>query len=318
MRYVLIDFMHLVHKCIAMPPLSATVKIGDEVRVVDTIIPTHTIKSIYNYGGRGQFYVGVCLEGGASERKAYFEKGFDGQGLSKSDGYKGNRQKKNNSMYQGADLAVNLMNQGKVSLYRQQGFEADDLIASLVQIIKSVDKTTPIDVITNDSDLLPLVDDQVSVYMRSTLEYTEEGCPSRRLYYQVTPNTWNDYLQHTSAHKDFYIPYNSMLLFKMIRGDKSDNVPATLKGYGGVKYSNLMYEMEEDGVDFPNIFRYGVDFDEVMRPVLTQYFDEHHVDHMKYIYEGIRPRYSNLAIPKQIELGLLQAALTPLKINLMR
>ena len=78
-----------------------------------------------------------------------------------------------------------------------------------------------------------------------------------------------------------------MLLFKMIRGDKSDNVAGACKGYGGKKYSALMEKMQEDGVDFPNVFRYGNDFNEVMKPVLDKYFTEEEVEKMEFIYQGI-------------------------------
>jgi hypothetical protein len=319
MRYVLIDYMHLAHRCIQAEPLSATVNIGGELRVVDTTIPNYTIKNIYNYSSRGSFYTGVFFEGGASERKAYFAKQQGAIGATEGkEGYKGNRNNNKGSFFEGIALTLNLLHNGEVSLYRQEGYEADDLIASMVQKIKSVDKLTPIDIITNDSDLLPFVDEQVSVYMRGTREYAEPGQPARRLYYQVTPETWTEYLSYTSAFRNYIIPYNSMLLFKMIRGDKADNVAGACKGYGGVKYTSLMNRMESDGVDFASIFRYGLDFDEVMRPVLANYFSEAEMDYMKFIYIGISPKYSNLQIPKQIEPGYLQAALNPVKINIVK
>lgn len=347
-RYVIIDYMHLTHRCIQAEPLSATVNIGGELRVVDTTIPNYTIKNVFRYSGQGRFFTAVCLEGGNSERKKYFA---GQQGTASKDGYKGTRDNNKGSFYEGVNLAVNLMHNGQVSLYRMEGLEADDCIASLVQKIKLVDQITPIDIITNDSDLLPLVDDQVSVYMRGNRQHAEPNCPEHRLYYQVTPETWEEYLSYTSAYRNYLIPYNSMLLFKLIRGDKADNITGAVKGFGGVKYSNLMQQMINDGVDFPNIFRYGVDFDKVMRPVLENYFqgniagvaltpemrnlfkdterdavDEEYrndnsitiVDYMKYIYKGISPIYKNLAVPKQIEPGYLQAALNPVKINIIK
>ena len=44
----------------------------------------------------------------------------------------------------------------------KQDYEADDLIGALVRRLKVSEPNTPIDVICNDSDLLPLVDEQVS------------------------------------------------------------------------------------------------------------------------------------------------------------
>ena len=312
-RYVLIDFNHLAHRCMMIDPLTTTVALNGVPTVVDTTIPTTTIKNVYNYGGRGANYTAVCLEGGNNARKKYFaENSPTGEATAYKDG-----RKKNSRLLSGLNLAVELMHEGNVSLYRQEGFEADDCIYSLVQKIKSIDTTTPIDIITNDADMLPLVDYQVSVYMRGSRQFAKEGCPEHRLYYQVTPDTWEDYLSYTSAYKNFTIPYNSMLLFKLIRGDKSDNIPPSVKGFGGVKYSNLMHQMTYDGVDFDDVFRYGVDFDEVLLPVLKEYFpDEKVLNHMRFIYNGINLRYTNLVPPKQIQAGLLQSSLLKLNINL--
>ena len=316
MRYVLIDYMHLAHRCIVAEPLSVTVPINGEIQVVDTTIPNYTVKNIYSYSGRGLFHTGVFFEGGSDFRKKHFAKDGSGDGT----GYKGDRSQQKGSFYTGINLAIQLMMQGKVSLYRAGGYEADDLIFNMIRAIKEKDTSTPIDIITNDSDLLPLVDEQVSVYIRGTREYNEDGCPTRRLYYQVTPRSWDEYLSYASAYKNYTIPYNSMLLFKMIRGDKSDNVAGACKGYGGKKYSALMEKMKEDGVDFPNVFRYGNDFNEVMKPVLDKYFTEEEVEKMEFIYQGIGlrklPEGQSLALPKQIDKGYLQQALDFVKINL--
>ncbi len=316
MRYVLIDYMHLAHRCIVAEPLSVTVPINGEIQVVDTTIPNYTVKNIYSYSGRGLFHTGVFFEGGSDFRKKHFAKDGSGDGS----GYKGDRSQQKGSFYTGINLAIQLMMQGKVSLYRAGGYEADDLIFNMIRAIKEKDTSTPIDIITNDSDLLPLVDEQVSVYIRGTREYNEDGCPTRRLYYQVTPRSWDEYLSYASAYKNYTIPYNSMLLFKMIRGDKSDNVAGACKGYGGKKYSALMEKMQEDGVDFPNVFRYGNDFNEVMKPVLDKYFTEEEVEKMEFIYQGIGlrklPEGQSLALPKQIDKGYLQQALDFVKINL--
>lgn len=319
-RYVIIDYQHLAYRCMVMPELSTTVNINGQMQVVTTTIPSGTIKNIFSYSGRGAFYTAVCFEGSNQWRRDYFSKqpGAKPSVTKGSAGYKSGRQRQGGMFYEGIDLSIRLLHRGQVSLYRSADHEADDCIAALVAKIKSVDDLTPIDIITGDSDMLPLVDDQVSVYMRGSRTFAEEGCPERHLYYQVTPDTWDDYLANTSAYKGYLIPYNSMLLFKMIRGDKTDEVNGATKGYGAVKYSQLMEEMIMDRVEFDRIFRYDVDFDTTIRPTLINYFDEDTVAHMKFIFEGIKPRLLNLEVPKQIDVGILQAALQPVKINLIR
>lgn len=310
-RYVLIDYSHLAHKCINLPALYATVKTEVGVQQVHTTIPNFTIKSVYNYSGKGLHYTGVFFEGGGqSKRKEYFAKeGID---------YKGQRPQKKTAFYTGMELSTQLLVRGKVSCYRAEGYEADDLIVSMVKKIKSYDRETPIDVITNDGDLLPLVDEQVSVYIRAKRDYAEEGCPLRKGYYQVTPESWEDYIGYSSTYRSYNLPYNAMLLYKIIKGDKSDNIPAGVKGYGGVKFTNLINRMKEDGVQFEKVFRYGKDFDNEIKPVLDNYFKEEEVAEMKKIYKGIDMMQVGLKEPKILDLGLLQSALIPYSIHLVR
>lgn len=81
-----------------------------------------------------------------------------------------------------------------------------------------------------------------------------------------------------------------MLLYKLIRGDKSDCIPASVSGYGAVKYSALMDQMSLSGVDFANVFRYDSDFANDIRPILCNYFDDTVLDKMEWVYNGMRLR----------------------------
>lgn len=345
-RIVLVDYQHLSYKTLAAQPLSATVNNGGQIVPVDTTIPNYTIKDIFRMSGRGAYPIGIFFEGGNSLRKAYFEQlsqSFDITDGTKGKGYKGKRNGEGSVFYDGINLTLQLLLQGGVSCFRKGGKEADDLVISMVNLIKSVDSTTPIDVVTGDSDLLPLVDSQVSVYMRGKRQHAEIGSPELRLYFQVTPDTWDEFLSYTSAYKEYTIPYNSMLLFKLIRGDKTDEIPSLigemnkrereerkargLKGkkitenleynnYGPVGYNKKMAEMLEAGVDFENTFKYGVDFDSVIQPVLEPFFTTGEIQCMKAVYEGLNPSFVNLTLPQRIDYGKLQMSLAPLRINL--
>lgn len=314
MRYVIIDYMHLVHRCLNNTPLSTNIILNGLPTTVDTTIPNYTIKNIVRYSGKGAYFTAVCLEGGNNFRKDYF-RGLDKQGMTAKE-YKGTRSGFSTVVSDGVNLAINCLLQGQTSCYRAVGYEADDMIASLVAKIKTVDTKTPIDIITNDSDMLPLVDEQVSVYKRGSRQYAEPGCPEYRLYYQVTPRSFESFLQTTSEYGKFYLPYNSILLYKLIRGDNSDNVPTAVSGYGAVKMSKLVHQMEADGVDFPSVFRYNVNFDEVIQPVLANYFTQDQIDKMKFIYKGINLRVIDVDPMRQLSIGHLQRALLPLSINI--
>lgn len=313
MRFVLVDFNHMAHRYYnSAPHLSSVLMISGVATEVDTTIANYTSKALYRYGGYGDYHMGICLEGGSDFRKEYF-KTSDADG-----GYKAGREKMSSPFKQSMDLAVKMMNMAGFTTYQVKGYEADDLVFTAVQKIKSVNSVIPIDIITNDADLLPLVDEQVSVYMRGTREFNFPNSPTRKLYFQVTPDSWEQYVKGASAFKGFYIPYNAMLLFKLIRGDKSDNIPASLKGYGGKSFSALMRKMEADGVDFAKAFRYGMDFDTDMKPILQVYFSEAELSKLRWTYEGMGLRMfdGNLPAPKQMPLEIMQVEYSKIGINI--
>lgn len=330
-QYVLIDFRHLCYKARNLPKLTITTTIGNQQRVIDTTIASFVVKDIYYKSGRASYPTAVFLEGGREGiptfRKEYFQR-LVNEGTDLTKGYKEGRKGESHAFYHAVNTAEELIKHG-ISVYRVERLEADDLIAAMVRKIKyhMGDTTTPIVILTNDNDMLPLVDDQVSVYIRSPRTYAEPGCIEYKGYYQVTPRTWYDYLEGTSEYGEFYIPYNSMLLYKLIRGDSADAYKGACKGLGKVSYSNLMRQMEQAGVDFENIFRYGNDFDTIMRPVLEQWFKEEEVERMHTLYKGIDMIQSHngvdylhekLRAPLQIDLGVLQKASDALNIRVSR
>lgn len=328
-RFELVDYLHLVYKTIAAPPLSCTLYVDGERRVVDTAIPSFTCKDIWRFSGSGKYNTGVFLEGGAPMRKAYFDgvKNFKDCYLAKKagieytptpktdkDGYKAGRSGLNSIQKMGVNLTVDCLVKGQVSAYQVAGFEADDLIWTAYKQIREAYPDAHIDIFTGDMDMLPLVDEHTSVYMRgnrtwaaplcgqgycqnckeSCASYDDDTCKIRREfknYFEVTPENWDEFIGYRSAFKGFNIPYNAVFLFKMLRGDTSDNVPMVEKGWGGKKWNGVIEKMIADGVDFANLFRYDTPWLDV-GPVLRNYFSEETVAFMQLNAEGIRPRSS--------------------------
>lgn len=305
MKFVLIDFQHLAYKCIAMPQMTALVTRNGVTREEDTTIPTGTIKSVVTYGGKGAYYTGVFLEGGSDRRKAINSE------------YKANRKGQAKTFYEGINLAVELMYGGGVSLYRKKGFEADDLICSMVYKLKNEYPDAEIEVITGDHDLLSLVDEQVSVWMRGTRQFALDKSAERRMYYQVTPHTWDAYMEGTSAFKGYGIPYGGIMLYKMIKGDKADNIEMAVKGYGKVAFSKLILKMRDDGVRFEEIFRNHNDFDTVIRPVLANYFDDTAIEALKENHKLIKMETDiPVTRPNQINFGRLAQEVSKVDMHL--
>ena len=292
MRYVLIDYMPLVYKySVVTAPMSHTTTVNGVVRTFDTTIPSCTIKHIVRCGGYGDYKVAVCFDGGSEFRKQHFAN-CTALNVNTTEPleYKGGRKKLHGTLKEGADITVNLLVQGGVTCYRKYGYEADDYLFTLVQELKEHGVTDPIDIVTVDRDLLPLVDDQVSVYIDSKRQFNDIGSPTLKGYFQVTPRSMEQFCALSSAYKNYKLPYNSILLFKIIKGDKSDNIPMAVKGYGGKAFTKLVDQMITDGVQFDKVFRYGKDFATEMAPILTRYFNEVDLARMEEVYTGLNLR----------------------------
>lgn len=204
MSFVLVDFNHLCHRFFyGAAPLSTTVNIGGMPITVNTTIANYIIKALYRWSQGGKNYIAVCHEGGNLWRKDYFASGSPNS-TDSAFAYKDGRGKLTSSFIEAMNIATNLLTASNISQYRVPGYEADDLIYALISYIEDVyDKQLdplgtgakePIYVITNDADMLPLVSDRVSVYMKGTRTYHEAGALEIKNYFQVTPRSWNDYI----------------------------------------------------------------------------------------------------------------------------
>ena len=314
MRYCIIDFMHLAYKATfsGAPVLTKTINIDGVPTTVQTTVAKFAIRDILKFARYETNFIGVCFDGGSQVRRDYFS-------AISGEVYKGNRKKLNPSFIKQVETTAWLLLRGGVSAYRVEGYEADDLAYSLVRDLKDSGVKEPIDVFTNDNDLLPLVDDQVSVYIRSNRTYASYGCPEYRQYYQVTPDSWDDYISYTSQFKDYIIPYNSMILFKLLKGDKSDCIKGAAKGFGPKGYNSLMGTMLKDEVPFETLFRYDLDYDRDIYPTLSEYLYDDVLDPMRLIYNGLKlRRIADMNPMEKIYIAKLQLAVGALDIQIVK
>lgn len=332
LRFELVDYLPLVYKCMAAPPLSSVVTIDGEQKTVNTVIPNFTCKDIWRFSGNGNHPTGVFFEGGAPLRRAYFnavdnykawlqgvkDGTIDGNvvpepmSADQPDNYKAGRTGLNNMQKYGIRLAEDRLVAGQISCYKVPGYEADDLIWTAYSQLRKKYPDAQIDIFTGDMDMLPMCDEKTSIYMRGNrtwaepmcsseyctgtcdtcAKYKDDSCKIRREfknYFQVTPTTWDEFISYRSAFKGFNIPYNSVYLFKMLRGDTSDNVPMVEKGWGAKKWNAVIDKMIADGIRFDLLFRYDTPWSAV-QPVLLNYFSPEVVALMSFNAEGIRPR----------------------------
>lgn len=257
-RVVIVDFNHMAHIYMNSPHRLSTRKIvnGEEKRI-DTTIQNGAIKAIYRWSNRGVNPTAVCFDSPVPARKVYFSKEFN-MPLNTDKEYKGGRKYMPDSMREAIEMTQDILIKSGVSCYKAHNYEADDLIFACIETAKREYPDLPIDVITNDADLIPLVDDRVSVFLRSRKTTYAESKDIEKLHYvQITPRNYEEIVEDLSAFKKFYIPYNTVLFHKLVRGDSSDKIAGIKKSFPPKVYNNLIENLGDHGIDLSNLFRYG-------------------------------------------------------------
>ena len=132
--------------------------------------------------------------------------------------YKSNRQTPPPELLEQIPVCIEMIEKMGFCSYSQEGYEADDVIASMVRFC--ADKDIFVRVITQDKDLYQLIKDgKVSIYSPiSKNDYNEAGCVEK---YGVKPSQIKDFLA--------------------ICGDSVDNIPG-VKGIGAKGAKNLLDE----------------------------------------------------------------------------
>ncbi|MBN1779299.1 MAG: DNA polymerase I [Candidatus Buchananbacteria bacterium] len=138
--------------------------------------------------------------------------------------YKATRVKQADELYDQIPRIKEVVRAFNIPIYEKQGFEADDIIATLVRD-KNVEKIKSI-IVTGDLDTLQLVDKNTEVYtmykgLSDTITYDTERVKER--YDGLLPE--------------------QMVDFKALKGDPSDNIPG-VKGIGEKGAINLIKEFK--------------------------------------------------------------------------
>lgn len=139
--------------------------------------------------------------------------------------YKATRVKADQDLYDQIPLVYQVVEAFDIPIYTKEGYEADDLIGTVVQKTKEKMETI---VVTGDKDLLQLVDDQkVEVYL------LRKGLSEFELY------------DDAGVRKRFGFGPKYVPDFKALMGDSSDNIPGVsgigqktatqlIEAYGGI------------------------------------------------------------------------------------
>lgn len=258
-RVLIVDFNHLVHTYMnSGHRLSKTVMVNGQPKLIDTTIQNGTIKAIHRWSNGGKYPTAVCFDSPVPSRKAYFAKAFN-MGVESDKAYKAGRSGLSGEAYEAIEMVKDLLISAGISCFKGQNYEADDLIFACVQKAKEDYPDHAIDIVTNDADLLPLVDDQVSVFLRSKkMTWAESKELEKAHYIQVTPKNYQEIVEDLSSYRKFLVPYNSILLHKILRGDSADNISASVKKlFPPKKYNALIDDLQLRGIDLSSLFKYG-------------------------------------------------------------
>lgn len=320
-RVIIVDFNHLAWKYTRgmKQRLSHAVMINGQQEIIDTTIQALSIKSIFRWSNKGINPTAVCFDSPCGCRKAYFtsKRPSNEQGAD----YKAGRTGLSSKVLEAINMTANLLCKGGVSCYKANNYEADDLIFACVLKAKEQYPNLPIDIITGDADLLGLVDDQVNVFIVSRrYTWAENRKLEKRGYIQVTPENFQEKVEEMTDYKNLCVPYNSIILAKLLRGDKSDNIPGH-PDYKPRIYKQLVEIMQENCEDFAGLFRYDVpqrinyykgtqtiipdnelskvpleNIEIVYKEpkaltniinVLGKYIEDEDLEHIRYVYNGI-------------------------------
>ena len=182
-------------------------------------------------------------------------------------GYKGTRTYANPTIRIQRDYAYEVMRDIGFMVQRVEGYEADDVIYTLVNALK--DDYEHIYIHTRDSDLAFLVSDNVTIETVG-----DKGKHIDRYNYPY------------SLKKDWTINYNFYMLHKLCEGDKADNIP----GIGKEWLAHL-----DEVVNDNNVVELG-DLDKCrvhLREVIKRYPSEKNADRILQTFNILCPLLVN-------------------------
>ncbi|PSM51624.1 DNA polymerase I, 5' -- 3' polymerase, 5' -- 3' and 3' -- 5' exonuclease [Campylobacter blaseri] len=134
--------------------------------------------------------------------------------------YKINRQTPPEALLEQLPVCIEMIEKMELCSIAYEGYEADDVIGSVVEAYKNDDML--INIVTHDKDLYQLISDKVRIYSPAKKEiYDEAGCIEK---YGVKPSQIRDFLA--------------------IVGDSSDNIPG-VKGIGEKGAKKLLDQFKD-------------------------------------------------------------------------
>ena len=206
-KFILIDSNAIMHRAFhALPPL--TTKSGEAVSVP--------------YG-----FASILLRVIKELKPDYIACTFDVAGGTFRDGifdkYKATRKKPDQEFYDQIDKVKEVARAMNIPIYEQAGFEADDVIGTIVTRIDEEKEGIETFIVTGDMDALQLIDKRVKVYS------LRKGISETVIYDAV------------KVRERYGFSPEQVIDYKALRGDASDNIPG-VKGVGEKTATSILQE----------------------------------------------------------------------------
>lgn len=195
-KLVIIDGNALIHRGFHALPQNLRTTDGTLVNGVYGFTTTllNVMKEL-----RPEYFVVTFDMGGKVFRHTLFE------------AYKGKRVKAPQELYDQIPIAHEVVEAMSIPIYQKKGYEADDLIGSLVTEVEVMNKKhkTKIEtyIVTGDADTYQLVDANTKIYK------LKRGFAESEIYDEKRLNA------------EFGFGPESMVEYRALKGDSSDNIP---------------------------------------------------------------------------------------------
>ena len=207
----IVDFQYIYYKYINMLRIGRLRQLSFEGE--DTTMLYYPIKEIEGFSKNGKIPTCVCFDSKADKKETNEE-------------YKSNRKSTLGlEDFDRIHLIKTILSTVGYYTYKRDGYEADDLVASLVKTVYN--DFDVIHIYTVDKDLLQLVDDKVKVH----LFRAKQG------YWEVNKD---NFAKLTEGLFKVPIPFNLVKAFKCLVGDNSDNIKG-VKGFGGSAFQKWLF-----------------------------------------------------------------------------
>jgi len=149
--------------------------------------------------------------------------------------YKGTREEADQDLYDQIPLIYDLVEAMNIPIYEKEGFEADDVIGTIVNDKQLAGKQYKKIIVSGDMDLLQLVTDEIFVY-----------APRKEKLFDIP-----------GVKEKYGFGPEHVVTYKSIKGDSSDNIPGVrgigdkgakrlIEAFGGL--DDIFTGMEDEGV----------------------------------------------------------------------